>query len=128
MSARPSRWSRSERRVLAAGLAAAIFLVSGGLIHRGFYDRGKIVDTGVYQSYGDRMMARQVPYRDFDVEYPPGALPVFLVPSIAPPSDYVTAFEWEVAALGVATVVVVAFLSPAAAVFVAVSPLLVGSL
>ena len=36
----------------------------------------------VYQRYGDAMANGQVPYRDFELEYPPGALPVFALPSL----------------------------------------------
>ena len=39
-------------------------------------------DVPLYQSFGDRMTDGQVPYRDFRVEYPPGALPAFLLPSL----------------------------------------------
>lgn len=39
-------------------------------------------DVPLYQSFGDRMTAGEVPYRDFRVEYPPGALPAFVLPSL----------------------------------------------
>jgi uncharacterized membrane protein len=65
-----------------------------------------------------------VPYRDFRVDYPPGALPVFLVPELF--GGYATAFEWLMAALGVATIAVVERIRPRAAWFVAFSPLLIG--
>ena len=39
-------------------------------------------DVPLYQSFGDRMADGQFPYRDFRVEYPPGALPAFLLPSL----------------------------------------------
>ncbi len=44
-------------------------------------------DVPLYQSFGDRMADGDVPYRDFRVEYPPGALPAFLIPSLVAPDD-----------------------------------------
>jgi glycosyl transferase family 87 len=73
------------------------------------------------------MVDGQVPYRDFRVEYPPAALPVFLLPALGD-GDYRSGFEGLMAGLGVALVLlVVAAGSPKAAFFVAVSPLLLGS-
>ncbi len=40
-------------------------------------------DVPLYESFGDRMLDGEVPYRDFRVEYPPGSLPAFLLPAIA---------------------------------------------
>jgi Glycosyltransferase family 87 len=39
-------------------------------------------DVPLYQSFGDRMSDGAVPYRDFRIEYPPGSLPAFLLPSL----------------------------------------------
>jgi len=128
VTALAQRLQRPDVRPFAVALTAALFLVSWGLVHRGFYAGHEIVDTGLYSAYGERITSGHVPYRDFPVEYPPGALPVFVLPSLVPGVDYVTAFEWLMAALGVALVVVLAQVRLAAAVFVALSPLLVGSL
>jgi Glycosyltransferase family 87 len=129
VTALAGRLSRPELlRTAAIGACLAVFLVSWGLIHRGFYAESPIVDTGLYQAYGDAVLRGEVPYRDFDLEYPPGALPVFVLPSLAPAADYVAYFEWLMATLGLATILVVARIRLAAAAFVAVSPLLVGSL
>ncbi len=38
-------------------------------------------DVHLYQDYADRMLSGEVPYRDFRVEYPPLALPFFVVPA-----------------------------------------------
>jgi hypothetical protein len=91
MSALPESWSRSASTwwaPVAALLAAATFFTSWGLLHYGFYKRDQIVDTPIYERYGDAMRSGQVPYRDFAVEYPPAALPAFVVPSLfAAPGD-----------------------------------------
>jgi hypothetical protein len=73
------------------------------------------------------MVDGEVPYRDFRVEYPPAALPVFLLPALGD-GDYRAGFEGLMAGLGVALVLLVAAAgSPKGALFVAVSPLLLGS-
>ena len=113
-------------------LAVLLFLVSWGVIHVGFYEREQIVDTPVYEHYGEAMEAGQVPYRDFAVEYPPGALPVFLVPALAD-SDFRVVFEWLMALCGCGVVVAVALAGRrlgfgfGTLAFVALSPLAIGS-
>ena len=37
-------------------------------------------DARFYENWGNYITNHQVPYRDFDIEYPPGALPTFAVP------------------------------------------------
>lgn len=119
-------WPRADR--LATGLAAAgLFLVAWGLVHRWFWAHGAIVDWPTYKAYGDQMKAGAVPYRDFAVEYPPGALPAFVVPSLVGGS-YATTFAWLMAACGVTLVLVVALARPGAAFLVALAPVLSGSL
>ena len=127
MTALAAQLSRREGRALAVAVLVAVFLVSWGVIHRGFYAKPPvIIDTPGYQLRAEAILDGQVPYRDFDLEYPPGALPVFVVPAIG--GDYATLFAWLMAVLGAATVVLVSRVRFAAAAFVAVSPLLVGSL
>jgi hypothetical protein len=67
---------------LAASVATALFLAAWGTLHYGFYQREKIEDTALYQAYGDAIVGGAVPYRDVAVEYPPAALPAFVVPSL----------------------------------------------
>jgi hypothetical protein len=70
--------------VTAAAFAAiALFVVSWTVLHVGFYKNKQIIDTPVYQHYGNLIADGKVPYRDFDVEYPPGALPIFALPGLA---------------------------------------------
>ena len=112
---------------VVAVLAAALFLASWALLHEGFYEREQIVDTPVYERYGDAMLDGRVPYRDFALEYPPGALPVFLVPALGD-GPYAARFEGLMAAIGVGVVLVVAASGASAALpFVALAPLLLGS-
>ncbi len=122
MSSRPPL---PDRTVVAA-LAAAVFLVSWGLVHRFFWAHGTLVDWPTYEVYGNAMKAGNVPYRDFAVEYPPGALPVFVLPSLIG-GAYAETFAWLMALCGVLLVGVVAFVRPFAAVYVAFAPLLCGS-
>ena len=78
-------WSASTEpwRVLYAALA--LFLVSFTLLHFGFYQHRLIIDTVEYHRYGIAMTHGKVPYRDFRIEYPPGALPVFGLPAVDRP-------------------------------------------
>jgi len=109
---------------LAAG---GLFLACWALIHRWLWAHGQLVDWPTYRDYGDAILRHgRVPYRDFAVEYPPGALPPFI--AAAPFGDYASAFAWVMAACGVALVFVVARVRPAAAFFVALAPVLAGSL
>ncbi|MGH3080782.1 MAG: hypothetical protein ACRDNH_06560 [Gaiellaceae bacterium] len=118
-------------RIASAAIGCALFLVSWGLLHHGFYARERIIDTPVYERYGEAMTQGQVPYRDFALEYPPAALPVFVLPALGEGDfeDYERRFEGLMAALGVACVLLVAFTASSwwAPLFVGIAPLAVGS-
>ena len=59
-------------------------------------DYARAWDLPVYAGYGERVTKGEVPYRDFRLEYPPGALPVFVVPALDLLSgDDDTARIWE---------------------------------
>jgi hypothetical protein len=67
---------------IVAALVVAAFFAAFGALHYGFYTHNLLQDTPIYERYGDAIVHDgQVPYRDFSVEYPPGALPVFAAPS-----------------------------------------------
>ena len=109
MSTRSASWSqpasRDPARVLVtAGLAIAAFVAVWLLIHHGFYRDRQIVDTPIYQRYGDAIAKGQVPYRDFALEYPPGAMPAFAIPAVLTPGtngkDYRDVFEAEMVFCG----------------------------
>jgi len=75
-------WSAPSDARRLTYAAVAVFLASLAVLHWGFYQHNLILDTVEYHRYGTAMLHGQVPYRDFGVEYPPGALPVFAVPAI----------------------------------------------
>jgi uncharacterized membrane protein len=143
VSTTQERWSQpAERRqaVAVALVALAAFGAAWSLLHRGFYERNQIVDTPVYQRHGDAMVDGQVPYRDFRVEYPPAALPVFVLPAIGHAHDeqgYRRSFErlmvlcGLLAVAGVALALVALRAEPdrliAALAFAALAPLALGS-
>lgn len=110
-----------------ATAAGGLFLLCWGLVHLGFWSKGALVDWPTYQRYGDAILNHaRVPYRDFAVEYPPGALAVFILPAAF--ANYASAFAWEMAACGVVLVAVVAAIRREAAFYVALAPVLAGSL
>ena len=112
----------------AFALAGFLLLVCFGLLHTWFWSRHVIVDTPIYEQYGIAMRQGQLPYRDFAVEYPPGALPAFVAPTFA--GDYASTFGWLMAVCGVAILFVLALARarPAVLLLVGVSPLLIGSM
>jgi uncharacterized membrane protein len=88
----------------------------------------QLVDTPTYERYGEAIRAGLVPYRDVAIEYPPGALPVFVLPTFF--TWYGVAFERLMGACG-ALCVLLATLAGAPArslAFLAVSPLAIGVL
>lgn len=134
--------TRGERIAVTAA-CVAVFLGSWTLLHQLWYrSAGEIVDTPLYEQYGDRVAAGQVPYRDFRLEYPPGALLPILAPeTTARPrwfGEYGHAFEKWMAGAGVLMTLLAAAALAAlrtglprftgALVLVAVSPLLLGNL
>jgi hypothetical protein len=131
-----------SRSWLAIALATGGFLVSWGVIHHGPYVGAQLIDTPTYAHYAAKMRAGLVPYRDFAVEYPPLALPAFLVPSLLAGSHsgfnaYRHAFELLMAACGALAMGIAAFVlvrqrpdTPRLVVGVglaALTPLLLGS-
>ena len=89
-------------------MGAALFAVVWGVLHVAPWTDYQIIDTPVYERYGEAMTAGQVPYRDFQPEYPPAALPAFLLPALGPSGDYRTRFEILMLACGMGIVALVA--------------------
>jgi hypothetical protein len=89
---------------LAALAACVVFLGAWAGVHGGWYDDEEIVDIPVYETYGNAIESGKVPYRDFRLEYPPAALPVFALPALLSERDdqlaYRQAFERVMAGCG----------------------------
>ncbi len=121
--------------------AAIGFVIAWYLIHHGWYRLDRQWDTREYAKYARYIDVRGlVPYRDFSVEYPPLALPVFLLPRLIAGnsfSGYMEVFELMMAACGVIAAGLAAFVLAAQRVatrhlvcgvaLLAFSPLLLGA-
>ena len=126
---------------IAVVVALGLFIGSWSLLHHGSLSHDQISDTGTYQSYGDAIAGHgAAPYRDFNLEYPPGALPVFILPSLGHEGDraaYDRWFDREMALCGCLALLGTALClralragharTTAAFAFFGVSPLLIGS-
>ena len=128
----------------AALVAVTLFVVAWSLLHVGFYRHKQVLDTPIYQRYGNAIARGDVPYRDFSVEYPPGALAVFALPGLAEPgseqnvtSGFRKTFETLMWICGAAALIAMAFALRAerappphvwgALAFAALAPLALGS-
>jgi hypothetical protein len=128
----------ATRAVAALVGGLTLLTLSWGLLHTGFYERTQIVDTPVYREYGEAVLDGKLPYRDVDVEYPPAALPMFVIPALASGDEYETVFEllmWVCAVILLAGVVFTLRAAgsstprlAAAAAFVGLAPLALGTL
>ncbi|MDQ3103300.1 MAG: hypothetical protein M3Q53_05620, partial [Actinomycetota bacterium] len=126
---------------LVAAAASALFLAAFGVLHGGWYDSEEIIDIPVYETYGNAIESGKLPYRDFRLEYPPAALPVFALPALlserGDQAGFRRAFEWVMAICGLlallaAALVLAALRASRARVVagltsIAVFPLLLGS-
>jgi Glycosyltransferase family 87 len=132
--------SRRFTSAVALGVSV-LFLVCWVLAHTGPLNDEQIVDIPVYEQYGNLMEEGEVPYRDFRLEYPPGALPVFVLPSLVSAKGdrlaYREAFEGLMELLAIAGIACAAVLLQglratrrrvvATLTAIAVFPLLLGS-
>jgi hypothetical protein len=84
MSSRLLSWSQPAEAggAWVALAAAAVFLGAFALLNVGFLGRSQVDDTKIYARYGNAIARGQVPYRDFGLEYPPAALPIFAAPAL----------------------------------------------
>ena len=67
-------------------------------------------DVAIYRRAGEAILAGEVPYRDFFIEYPPGSLPAFVPPALFSSSraGYASLFASEMALTLVAALLLTA--------------------
>jgi hypothetical protein len=132
--AKARRLSPPSPYLLGVGLAVIVYLWGWAFLSHSFYVHRGSSDVGFYQGYALEIRDGNVPYRDFKVEYPPGALVVFVAPLVATSPgnehEYARWFGRMMGALGLVCLVLVARVrrSARATALVAVSPLVIGSL
>jgi hypothetical protein len=127
----------TARRPIVGGVALLALTLALPWVH--FGDTEMLGDVRHYHRFAEAILDGRLPYRDFFVEYPPGALPMFVLPELAghAVTAYGTFFQWLVVALTAATIAAVSSTvaavggsrrrALAAAAFVAVTPALLGS-
>ncbi len=96
----------SSRSSVAAAVASGAFIALclvpfGGLGHARF-------DTEVFKTTGTRLLEGDLPYRDFTLEYPPGAVLPLAAPAVAGADRYESAFVVFQALTGAALAAVTA--------------------
>ncbi len=132
----------SRRFTSVAAIAASVlFLICWRGADTGPLNQDQIIDIPVYETYGNAIEIGKVPYRDFRLEYPPGALPMFALPALMSEdwngSAFRDSFEDLMLFLGIVTIASAAILLVglgatrsrvvAALISIAVFPLLLGS-
>jgi hypothetical protein len=118
--------------VLATPLLLGALAVPSGGLFRG----AKFRDLHIYREYGDALLDGRLPYRDVFVEYPPGAIPLFALPSLAPGRAYDALFKALMTLCSIAAIYLVALVLArrgaaalqvaAAAAFLALVPIALG--
>jgi uncharacterized membrane protein len=102
----PKRGAFDRRDALLVVLGLAAFLVSCAVARGGFFSSVDPGDVGRYHDFARLMQKGQLPYRDFYMEYPPGAIPTFLAPlALTGLAHYNLAFKFTVALAGLGVIV-----------------------
>ncbi|HET7572915.1 MAG TPA: glycosyltransferase 87 family protein [Gaiellaceae bacterium] len=128
---------RREPALWPAAAAASLLLGVSFYVLQRWLERGALSDVGLYEHYAALVRGGAVPYRDFALEYPPAALPAFLVPAWLPWS-YATSFAVAMGVCGAGCVAAAAaalraagageLRATAALLALGVSPLVLGAL
>jgi hypothetical protein len=85
---------------LRLGTAIGLFVAAWVVARAALEIDVRFSDVPLFRRYGEAIADGEVPYRDFALEYPPGALPVFALPALA--SSDVTGFAYALEAFLVA--------------------------
>ncbi len=86
---------------VAAFQGVVAIVITAMPIHGGIDKNDIFNDVHIYYKFADRIFKGEVPYRDFTVEYPILALPLFLIPRFFVSSFKNYAFFWSVQILAV---------------------------
>jgi 4-amino-4-deoxy-L-arabinose transferase-like glycosyltransferase len=106
-------WRIAPRSLSARACAAGVpvYLAACAVPDGGLFRERRFRDVHLYGEFADRIVHGGAPYRDFFMEYPPGALAVFLPPRLVGAGNgYIDAFKVLMALLGAATLVLVVLL------------------
>jgi Glycosyltransferase family 87 len=89
-------------------VSVPVFLAACAVPDGGLFRAARFRDVHIYGKYAERFLHGDLPYRDFFVEYPPGAFAVFMPPTAFGDSHYNAAFKSLMALCGLATILLVA--------------------
>jgi uncharacterized membrane protein len=95
--------------VRACVVAAPLYLASCAVPDGGLFRAARFRDVHLYGIYTSMLVHGHVPYRDFFMEYPPGALAVFVPADVATRAHYDAAFKALMALCGLVTLALVAY-------------------
>jgi hypothetical protein len=90
----------------AGALGAALFALACLVPRGGLLSDEQFVDVHLYRVFSERMLHGRLPYADFFVEYPPGSIPVFIVPGWISQEHYQGVFRILMTLLGMASVAI----------------------
>ena len=92
-------------------MGVPLYLAASAVPDGGLFRAQRYRDVHLYGQFADAVFHGRIPYRDFFMEYPPGALAVFLPPRlVVGGDDYIDAFKALMALCGAATLVLAVLL------------------